>query len=184
MVRIQDRYEYRQLERVETPGESRFLTFSCYRQLPLFSNDAINDAFARRLGQLRDRLGFKLHAWVIMPEHAHLLLTPGPEQTVRGILTRLKGPFAQRLIKRWTELNASVLERIRDPSGRMCFWRAAGGFDRNIWSAEEYCEKLHYIHVNPVRRGLVRSSTDWAWSSARWYAGLREGAIAIDRAGE
>ena len=40
---------------------------------------------------------------------------------------------------------------------------------------------INYIHLNPVRRGLVERAEDWAWSSARWYAGLRPALLDIDQ---
>jgi len=51
------------------PTGARFLTFSCYRRLKLFGNPLIGDGFARPIFACRARTGFKLQAWVIMPEH-------------------------------------------------------------------------------------------------------------------
>jgi putative transposase len=39
---------------------------------------------------------------------------------------------------------------------------------------------IQYLHGNPVRRGLVAKAEDWEWSSARWYAGLRQVPIEMD----
>ena len=66
--------------------------------------------------------------------------------------------------------------------GRLRFWQAGGGYDRNIRDEEEMLEKARYIHANPVRRGLVDSPADWKWSSARWYEGVRDGELVIDPA--
>ena len=38
-----------------------------------------------------------------------------------------------------------------------------------IFTRRKLEEKLHYLHLNPVRGGLVERATDWKWSSARWY---------------
>ncbi|MCA9085259.1 MAG: hypothetical protein KDA81_14440 [Planctomycetaceae bacterium] len=38
-----------------------------------------------------------------------------------------------------------------------------------VYSREKVEEKLRYMHMNPVRAGLVAKATDWKWSSARWY---------------
>jgi putative transposase len=48
-----------------------------------------------------------------------------------------------------------------------------------IYSQRVLCEKLNYIHHNPVKRGLVRNAEDWRWSSARDYASDTEGVIPI-----
>ena len=39
----------------------------------------------------------------------------------------------------------------------------------NVFSEKKLVEKLDYVHLNPVRRGLVIRAVDWKWSSARWY---------------
>jgi putative transposase len=74
-------------------------------------------------------------------------------------------------------------EHMRDADGNensLRFWQAGGGYDRNIFTAEELWEKIKYIHENPVRRKLVTIATDWRWSSAADYAKLREGPLKVD----
>jgi len=43
-------------------------------------------------------------------------------------------------------------------------------YDFNVWSESKMSEELHYIHQNPVTRGLVERPEDWQWSSFRAYA--------------
>jgi len=82
------------MQRRELKGTARFLTFSCFRRLPLFSNDKIKQLFLDRLKALRPVLHFQLYAWVIMPEHVHLLLMPQlPRFPVSTIMHRLKRPW-------------------------------------------------------------------------------------------
>jgi len=75
---------------------------------------------------------------------------------------------------------APILERLVDARGTRRFWQRGGGYDRNIHSDTEFDEKIGYIHMNPVRAGLVKTPADWAWSSARWWDGEREGQIECD----
>ena len=44
-------------------------------------------------------------------------------------------------------------------------------FDRALRSVREYYEKVEYIHLNPVRAGLVKRAEDWPWSSVHDYSG-------------
>lgn len=74
----------------------------------------------------------------------------------------------------------AVLARITRADGSARFWQPGGGFDRNVRDYAELSREIEYIHHNPVRRGLVANPIDWPWSSARWYAGLRDGQIEID----
>ena len=53
-------------------------------------------------------------------------------------------------------------------------------YDFNVWSERKRVEKLRYLHRNPVRRGLVASPEDWAWSSFRHYLTGEEGVVEIE----
>ncbi len=173
-------FHYRRRVRFEKPNQLRFLTFSCEDRLPLFVNDRIKDAFVARLSLAKERFGFRLYAYVVMPEHVHILLMPADGVTVRALLNSIKGAFGRSVVKRWKELNAPILKRLTQPDGSIRFWETGGGYDRNIYSPEERQEKMNYIHNNPVTRGLVGLPEDWAWSSARWYRGVRDGVIPCD----
>ncbi|MCO6439169.1 MAG: transposase [Phycisphaerae bacterium] len=87
----------------------------------------------------RGKHGFHLWAYVIMPEHVHLLIYPQtPEYRIRSILTSLKQPLAKRAINYMRMYEPSFLERLSDrqPNGRTSirFWQRGGGYDRNLWS--------------------------------------------------
>ncbi len=173
----------KRLRRREGDGALRFLTCSCYNHLPLFTRDAVKALFVAQLNLTRERLGFGVVAWVIMPDHVHLLIDPRGVSVTR-ILMALKRPFAARVLDRWRELNAGVLPRIVDSQGEAHFWQAGGGYDRNEYTPHEIAEKINYIHDNPVRAGLVGETTDWAWSSARAWAGWKGQPIEIQRSGQ
>jgi putative transposase len=171
----------KRLRRYERPNDVRFLTFSTYQRLPLFQNDRIKDRFAHDLAAARNKFRFHLYAWVIMPEHVHLLMWPLlPECPVPTVLRELKRPFAEDVIDRWRSLSARVLDRLQGSDGAAHFWQPGGGYDRNIHSMKEFNEKRNYIHNNPVTRGLVARPEDWPWSSARWYAGDRTGPVSLN----
>ena len=158
----------------------RYLTFSCQGRLPLLGSAEWRDSLAADFASARDRLGFLLLAWVIMPEHVHLILVPDAEHPVPKILFAIKQPIAKRAVNWWRESDAPILDKIRLPNGKHRYWQAGGGFDRNVRDADELWREVEYIHHNPVRRGLVADALDWRWSSACWYAGDRSGPVPID----
>lgn len=168
------------MRRRETPGQSRFPTFSCQRRLPLFSNPRIADVFAESLARGRAAIGFELYAWVVMPEHVHLLLRPRDEVMVGRALRFIKQSASQRVLARWQEMRAPILARLETADGRPRFWQKGGGVDRNVRSEEEFARHVLYIHQNPVERGLVRRAEDWRWSSVRWWMGERGGAHNVE----
>ena len=176
------RSSYKTLRRFEIANQPRFLTFSCFQQLPLFGNDAIKDEFANRLELIRTRLDFQLFAWVVMPEHVHLIIVPNlDEVSTSQILSAIKRPFAELVLRRCKQLKAPILEKVRVATDRYRFWQAGGGYDRNVRDETELLRKIEYVHANPVRRGLVEKPVEWKWSSARWYAGICDGAVGVDR---
>ena len=169
------------MKRREIPGGVRFITFSCYRGLQLLGNPAIRDVFVRSLASSRERFGFALFAWVVMPEHAHLLMRPKEAAPLERALLFLKLSVAKRVIGRWRELNAPILKKIQHPGGSPRFWQKGGGFDRNVRDEDEFIREVRYVHRNPVERGLVEQPGEWAWSSARWWLGDPSGPIACDQ---
>lgn len=168
--------------RYEIESQPRFLTFSCHHRLPLLDDDNIKRFVVESLELAQDGFGFRLHAWVIMPDHMHLVLTPRlPEKPVPPILQAMKPRVAKRALALMEANDSMFLSRITDKNGRRRFWLKGGGYDRNIRDEAEYVEKVNYVHENPVRRGLVKSPADWAWSSARVYAGMESTGPPIDR---
>ncbi len=134
----------------------------------------------------RDRHHLDLWAWVIMPEHAHLLFHPRKaDYNISAILSTLKQPVSKRA-KLFVQREVPQFARWmldRQPNGRetLRFWQRGGGYDRNLWTPASVWEKIDYIHDNPVRRELVARPDDWHWSSYADYAGIREGPLPIDR---
>jgi len=171
--------------RWDRPFDAHFLTFSCYRRRPFFRSDRTCRWFLECVERARSRHGFHLWAWVIMPEHVHLLIWIGDGARISAILKSLKFPLARRAIL-WAKENApdrlGALE-LQRPDGSVSyrFWQRGGGYDRNMRSVEDVHEKMRYIHENPLRRGLAVQPEDWPWSSWRAHATGEGSPIEIDR---
>ena len=163
------------LKRWEGDGDVRYLTISCYRRQHLFASAAIRDAYVTHLTSCLDSPsgdGIRLIAWVVMPNHVHLLIQPDTDVTLTPTLRRLNGGFSKQALHRWRELGdagAKVLAKITDNRGRPRFWQHGGGYDHNVKSERALSEIIDYIHENPVQRGLCDLPREWRWSSARWY---------------
>jgi putative transposase len=160
----------KKMVRYEVPGTARFLTFSCFDRLPLFNNDQIKSRFVHMLSDVATRKDMKVLAWVVMPEHVHLVLLPSAPGQITAVLTSLKSMVAAQVLARWRSLDALILRKLRDSTGDH-FWQPGGGYDRNV-VGDELLEKIAYCHRNPITRGLVKRSVDWPWSSARAYERL------------
>jgi putative transposase len=146
------------------------------------------------LEEAREEHGFHLWAWVIMPEHVHLLIWPPPVRDelsgsttrgrLKGILASLKRPVGRKAIaflrSSAPDYLAKLTVRNRNRTYHR-FWQAGPGYDENISHAGILREVADYIPLNPVRRGLVERPNDWIWSSARDLAGLSHVFLKVDR---
>jgi putative transposase len=167
-----------------TPGHVHFLTFSCVNRWPLLASDRSRTWCVDAIQRARLRNGFALYAWVIMPEHVHLLVRPEEGVAIEAVLRGVKQSVS-RTAMNWLRANDPAwAERlcVRRPDGRTetRFWLPGGGYDRNITKPATLRRTVEYIHANPVRRGLVDSAIDWAWSSARSYSGESEPLLRMD----
>jgi REP element-mobilizing transposase RayT len=103
-----------------------------------------------------DEVKYKLHAWVVMPNHVHVLFTSINEYKLSSIIHSAKSYTATQANK--------LLERSGD------FW-AREYFDRYIRNADHFVNTVNYIHSNPVKAGLCSNAKDWPFSSARLFTG-------------
>lgn len=156
------------------PGDLHELTFSCYKRQPLLTNDAWRQQLARCIDAAGDELEMRLAAFVFMPEHVHLLVVPtGHEPAIDRYLARIKQPFSKWVKQQLVDVKSPLMERltVEERPGKTCFrfWQEGPGYDRNLTTPAVIEAAIDYIHMNPVRRGLVKQAIDWKWSSASWY---------------
>ncbi len=135
--------------RVHAPG-TYFVTSNTWQRRKLFIKDRPAQIFLDCLFGYRDQGHFLLHAFVLMPDHFHLLLTPGPRTSLERALQFIKGGSSHRIRK---ELGY-----------RFPVWQT-GFDDHRIRSQSDYLERRNYIHANPVRAGLTDRAADYSYSS-------------------
>ncbi len=166
-------------------GHAHLVTYSCFRRLPLLTRDRTRRWVVEAFEFARKTQRVALWAYVIMPEHVHVLLRPrDADYEMRRILVALKRPVsdAARIYLEQTQ-DDRWLDRLSvEYSSRRVFrfWQPGGGYDQNIFKTKTVTAVVDYIHLNPVRRGLVKDPLDWAWSSARFWAGFRDVPILMD----
>jgi putative transposase len=168
------------------PGHAHELTFTTYRRLKLLTKGHINAAFLKCLDEARRKWKFEVWAYVIMPEHVHLVIRPLLRTYNMSVIRRdIKGPFARAILQEMRRNAPGALRQLQcgEESGKPIhrFWQAGAGYDRNLFSPEAIEASILYIHANPVRRGLCGSTLDWEWSSARWYEGEPDVPFEVDR---
>src|SRR5690242_19515130 len=96
------------LIRIYGRGHLHFITFSCYRRVPFLRSVRAKNAFVQILDEVRDRYGFSLVGYVVMPEHVHLLIGEPAKGTPSTVIQVLKQRVSRRL-RRKKRANAGQL---------------------------------------------------------------------------
>jgi len=103
---------------------------------------------------------YRLYAWVIMPNHVHILLHPFKNWSVCSLVSSWKKFTASRIL--------NTCPHLPHPLWQEEYWER---YTRNI---PHFRKTADYIHQNPVQAGLVACAEDWPWSSAkRWKKFVR-----------
>lgn len=98
----------------------------------------------------RQKLSFGLYGYVLMPDHWHALIGVAEPLTISRAVQDIKWIASRSLNKR---------RGTRGPFWQHQFW------DRFVRHSKEFGERLAYMHMNPVRKGLVANQEQWRWSS-------------------
>src|ERR1039458_318728 len=152
-------YDLKRFQKAET---LHFITFSCFHRLPLLDAPDPKNTVEAILELTRARHQARVYAYVLMPEHVHLLIHE---------------PFSILLAQFLKAVKQITSRKLRGPRDK--FWQERY-FDRNVRGEDARSEVIRYIHRNPVKRGLVASPGDYPWSSFIHYATGLRGTVEIE----
>lgn len=175
------RRDMTELKHYDNLGTARFITFSCYKGVRLFTDIYFIRIFLDELNKIRNQTKIKIYGYVIMPEHVHLVIYPSESIKIGPLIGKLKALSSKRIIDFLKKSNNLILEKLQNPNSRGGYscWKYRC-YDHNCRSNEAIVEKINYCHKNPVNGGLVDSSDKWEWSSFNWYQGRTDVPLEID----
>lgn len=127
--------------------------------------------FLEHLEIWRRRNEIYLLAYVIMPNHVHLVLYPENPINMGRSIGQFKSLFAYNVILGWKTIRHPILKQLHIKRGgkkKFAFWQE-GCYDHNCRTPDAVMEKIRYCHNNPVRANLVKNLEDWPWSSYQTY---------------
>jgi REP element-mobilizing transposase RayT len=154
---------------IDTP--CLFITTVAKDRLPTFQTDTIKILTCAAIDEARASCGFLLFAYVIMPDHVHLL-TDSPQKPSR-VLQFIKGIVSHRVIDYLKAHNyESSLRKLQHDDWKRNHRYSLWQHDSDVFSVTSestFMQKVNYIHLNPVRAGLVDRPVDYRWSSARLW---------------
>jgi len=146
-----------------------YLTSVAKNRLPIFRHDSMKSVASTALNEARTSGHFLILAYVIMPNHLHVMTDS--EKKAAVVLRFINGIIGRRVIDYLkSEGHHSSLEKLRRES-------SARGHQYSLWdhhpnvrlltSESMFMQRVHYTHQNPVRLGLVERAEDYRFSSVR-----------------
>jgi putative transposase len=162
----------RGLRRIYGQRHLHFITCSCFQRMPLLNEEHCRTEFLQILADVRERYRFALAGYVVMPEHFHLLIAEPETGNPSVVLQVLKQRTARTFLDRAGRSTLTADVSGTDGNNARCkerhFWQKRF-YDFNVWTEKKKVEKLIYMHMNPVTRGLVERPDQWPWSSYRYW---------------
>ena len=159
-----------------------YITSTLTEWMPLFKYPSVRAIVCEEISRATAECGGHISAYVIMPDHLHLLGYLPNGNLLHKYCKLWRGRSARRITI------AAEANDFRDVLFRMAR-HASGGARYAVWKEQvrslpmynesKLLEKIAYIHANPVRRGLVQHPDDWEYSSWRFYEEGVEGAIRV-----
>jgi putative transposase len=128
-----------------------FVTTDTWQKHPLFINATFANIVVEQIISCRDWGFYKLHAFVLMPDHLHVLVTPGESTSVEKAMQMIKGGSAFRIGK--------------EKPQNFPIWHT-GFHDRWMRDESEYRGSKKYIELNPVEAKLAANPEEYGYSSA------------------
>lgn len=145
------------LPRLHVPGAFHHVTLRGNHRQDIFFSPADRGRLNDIVAEVLERCGARLHAYCLMTNHVHFLMQVGDIPLGR-LMLRIASRYA-RAVQRRFQTTGHLFERR---------------YHTVLVDADEYLlELLRYIHLNPVRAGMVAHPTDHPWSSHPVYLGIR-----------
>jgi putative transposase len=137
--------------RLISPPGTYFVTFCTFHSRKLFVVEIYVRLFLKTLYRYRREGRYTLHAFVVMPEHVHLLLTPAHDVTIEREIQLIKGAYSHEL--------GTIIGRDQE------IWQR-GFTDHRIRDGVDFMHHRNYIHRNPVERHIVSDPREYRCCSA------------------
>ena len=160
-----------------------FITSTIIEWLPVFTNEKYFNILVDAVKYYQQNKKFKVHAYVILDNHFHMLISG---EDLSKTLSSVKSFTAKRIIeelcndkKDWLLHQFKFSKLLHKKESTYQIWQE-GFHPQQILTESMLQQKFDYIHMNPVKRGLVNEPYYWRYSSASFYYKDEIGDIKID----
>ena len=161
--------------RNRVPGGTYFFTVNLLERRSCLLIDHIA-SFRDAVRKVRAQRPFHIDAWVVLPEHTHCVWTlPPGDDNYSARWKAIKIAFAKTLPK------TEHLSAVRANKGERGIWQRRF-WEHTIRDDRDYAAHVDYVHINPLKHGLVQRVSDWPYSSFHRF--VAEGIYPHDWAGD
>ena len=132
-------------------GATYFVTTKCWQSVSIFQVQEVAEILVKKMFEYRSKGAYALHEFVVMPNHLHVLITPGASTSLERAMQLIKGGSSHEI------------HRARGSKSEI--WQA-GFHESRVRDAADYRNKRDYIYFNPVTAKFVERPNDWPLGSA------------------
>ena len=168
---------------------AHFVTFSVVGWIDVFSRECYKEIFVNSLKYCQENKGLKLHAWVIMTNHVHLIVSSDTNK-IENLVRDIKKYSSKQIIaaiqesktesrKEWMLNLFSYAGKNNSNNKDFQFWKQ-DYHPIELNTADKLKQRLDYLHENPVRSGLVWEPWHYKYSSAIDYYTNEHGLLKIE----
>lgn len=159
--------------RISRTTPAYYFTAVAHNRLPIFRTDKLKQVLCDAFDEVRARHEILILAYVLMPDHVHALVYG--EKRMEDALRLLNGVSARRVIQFLKDggFESSLFKlrgAVRERNHKHSVWQHHSD-SLEIFGEDTFRQKVEYIHMNPVRAGLVGDPLEYGFSSARLWAG-------------
>lgn len=163
------------------PDGTYFVTFAVVDWIDVFTRNEYREILVGSFKYCIDKKGLVIHAWVIMTNHVHMVISRNGDFRFEEIMRDMKKHTSVRVIhtienssresrKNWIIRLFEEAGRANPNNTKFQVWQQ-DNHPIELSDAKEIDQKIEYIHDNPVRAGFVNSQDCYDWSSAVDYSG-------------
>jgi REP element-mobilizing transposase RayT len=169
---------------------AHFVTFTVVNWIDLFTRDVYRDILIESLDYCVKNKGLIIHAFCIMTNHIHLVISCDENYRLAFIVRDFKKYTSYKLLdvlknnsfesrKVWMMWMFERAGRKNASNQRYQIWQN-GYHPIELSTPSMVNQKINYIHDNPVRAGFVSQPEEYKYSSARSYSGIGESVLEIE----
>ena len=156
-----------------------FVTFSVHQWVDVFTRKDYSQILLNSIKFCQKEKGLKVYAWVIMSNHVHLIIG-SRDKALSDIIRDFKKYTASKIYEAIKtnpkESRRNWLLWLLRKEDKLWFWQE-GYHGEEITSKAFFDTKLNYIHLNPVRAGIIEKEEEYLLSSCSDYYGNRKGLL-------